>query len=294
VSQTPYTPQPGYTLPPSQPDNSGLKMAILFGAVIALVAANIYLYLQIDGLRQQLAKVQDSLITEVGRVRETGNVSSAAAKKNIEDLQNKLVEARQQANQAAGQAKIDATKRAEELTRQLAEQQKAQKAEMESQISKVEETASTKIGQVSSDVSSVKTEVASNKAELDKTIAQLHSTQGDLGVQSGLIATNGKELAALKALNDRNYFEFNLGKTKAPQRVGDILLQLKKADPKRNRYTVEVTADDKRTEKKDKSVNEPVQFYTSKARQPYEVVVNEVKKDHIVGYLATPKLQTGR
>ena len=294
MSQTPYTPQPGYTLPPSQPDNSGLKMAILFGAVIALVAANIYLYLQIDGLRQQLAKVQDSLITEVGRVRETGNVSSAAAKKNIEDLQNKLVEARQQANQAAGQAKIDATKRAEELTRQLAEQQKAQKAEMESQISKVEETASTKIGQVSSDVSSVKTEVASNKAELDKTIAQLHSTQGDLGVQSGLIATNGKELAALKALNDRNYFEFNLGKTKAPQRVGDILLQLKKADPKRNRYTVEVTADDKRTEKKDKSVNEPVQFYTSKARQPYEVVVNEVKKDHIVGYLATPKLQTGR
>jgi hypothetical protein len=143
-------------------------------------------------------------------------------------------------------------------------------------------------------VSSVKTEVASNKAELDKTIAQLHSTQGDLGVQSGLIATNGKELAALKALNDRNYFEFNLGKTKAPQRVGDILLQLKKADPKKNRYTFEVTADDKRTEKKDKGVNEPVQFYTSKARQPYEVVVNEVKKDQIVGYLATPKVQSGR
>ncbi len=294
MSQTPYTPQPGYTLPPSQPDNSGLKTAILFGAVIALIAANIYLYVQIDNLKQQLVRVQDSLIGEVGRVRETGNVTSAAAKKNIEDLQAKLAQARLEANKAAGQAKVDATKRAEELNRQLSEQQQIVKKEMESQISKVEETASTKIGQVSSDVSSVKTEVASNKAELDKTIATLRSTQGDLGVQSGLIATNGKELAALKALNDRNYFEFNMGKTKAPQRVGDILLQLKKADPKKNRYTVEITADDKRTEKKDKGVNEPVQFYTSKARQPYEVVVNEVKKDHISGYLATPKVQSGR
>jgi hypothetical protein len=295
VSQTPYTPQPGYTLPPpSQPDNSGLKTAILFGAVIALIAANIYLYLQIDNLKQQLAKVQDSLITEVGRVRETGNVASAATRRNIEDLQSKLAQARQDASQAAGQAKVDATKKAEELNRELAEQQRIAKQEMESHITKVEETATSKIGQVSSDVSNVRTEVASNKAELDKTIAQLHSTQGDLGVQSGLIATNGKELAALKALNDRNYFEFNIGKTKAPQRVGDILIHLKKADAKKNRYTIEITADDKRTEKKDKSVNEPVQFYTSKARQPYEVVVNEVKKDQIVGYLATPKVQSGR
>ncbi len=297
MSQTPYTPQPpqpGYTLPPSQPDNSGLKTAILFGAVIALIIANIFLYLQIDGLKTQLAKVQDSLLTEVGRVRETGNVTSAAAKKNIEDLQTRLTEAKKEANQAAGQAKVDATKRAEELTRQLAEQQRAATKEMETQITKVEENATTKIGQVSSDVSSVKTDVASTKAELDKTIANLQSTKGDLGVQSGLIATNGKELAALKALNDRNYFEFNLGKTKAPQRVGDILLFLKKSDPKKNRYTIEVTADDKKTEKKDKSVNEPLQFYTSKARQPYEIVVNEVKKDQIVGYLATPKVQTGR
>ena len=294
MSQPPYTPQPGYTLPPSQPDNSGMKTAILFGAVIALIIANIFLYLQVDGLKTQLAKVQDSLLSEVGRVRETGNVTSAAAKKNIDDLQIRLTEAKKEANQAAGQAKIDANKRAEQLTRELAEQQKAATKEMESQITKVEETATTKIGQVSSDVTSVKSDVASTKAELDKTIAQLHTTAGDLGVQSGLIATNGKELAALKALNDRNYFEFNLAKTKAPQRVGDILLFLKKADPKRNRYTVEVTADDKRTEKKDKSVNEPLQFYTSKARQPYEIVVNEVKKDQIVGYLATPKVQTGR
>jgi hypothetical protein len=279
-------------LPPSQPDNSGLKTVIISGAVIviALIAANIYLYTQIDSLKQQLVKVQGSLSTEVSRVRETGDVSNAAAQKNIEDLQVRLNEANKAASQAAGQAKVDATKRAAALKLELAQQQQ----ELQGQIAKVEETTTSKIGEVSTDVSNVRTEVATNKVEVDKTIAQLHSTQGDLGVQSGLIATNGKELAALKALNDRNYFEFSLGKTKTPQRVGDILLSLKKADAKRNRFTFEITADDKRVEKKDKSVNEPVQFYTSKARQPYEVVVNDVKQDHITGYLATPKIQTAR
>jgi hypothetical protein len=279
---------------PPQPEKSGLVPAILIGAVVALVAANIYLYVQIDGLKVQVSKLQDTMATQYGSIQESAHAVSAATKRNLEELQDKLADARKAASQAAGQAKVDATKRAEELASQLSAQQVAAKQEMQSQISKVEETATTKIGQVSSDVSNVRTEVSSNKAELDKTIAALKSTQGDLGVQSGLIATNGKELAALKALNDRNYFEFNIKKTKTPQRVGDILLLVKKADPKHNKYTIDITADDKVTEKRDKGLNEPVQFYTSKARQPYEVVVNDVKKDQIAGYLATPKVQTGR
>ena len=101
-------------------------------------------------------------------------------------------------------------------------------------------------------------------------------------------------MQALRRLGERNYFEIKLGKTKAPQRIGDITLLLKKTDPKKNKYTVDVNADDKVTEKKDKNINEPVQFYTSKAKQPYEIVINQVQKDMIVGYLATPKEQSGR
>jgi hypothetical protein len=71
-------------------------------------------------------------------------------------------------------------------------------------------------------------------------------------------------------------------------------MHLKKADQKKNRATFELTFDDKKVEKKEKTVNEPIQFYTSRARQPYEIVINEVKKDMIVGYLATPKVQSGR
>jgi hypothetical protein len=140
----------------------------------------------------------------------------------------------------------------------------------------------------------VKTEVASTKSELEKTVANLKRVVGDVSSQGSLIATNGTELQALKALGERNYVEFRLNKTKDMQKVGDVAVILKKADMKKNRYTIELLVDDKRVEKKDKTVNEPVQFLTSRARQPYEIVVNEVKKDQIAGYLATPKVQAAR
>jgi hypothetical protein len=85
-----------------------------------------------------------------------------------------------------------------------------------------------------------------------------------------------------------------LGKTKAPQKVGDIRLVLKKTDPKHNRYTVEVLADDKKVEKKDRTVNEPVQLYLSGGAQAYEIVVNQVKKNQVVGYVAVPKVKLAR
>jgi len=119
--------------------------------------------------------------------------------------------------------------------------------------------------------------------------------QGDLGVTSGYVATNGKELDALKRLGERNYFQFTLlRKDKQPKRVGDISLKLRTVDKKRNKYTVEVLADDKMVEKKDKGINEPLQFYVAKSKLPYELVVNEVGKDQITGYLATPKDATPR
>lgn len=286
--------QPGYVLPPPNSGGPGIKMAILFGAVIALIAANVYLYLQIDSLKHEMAKSREAILEEVVRVKEGSNVSAAAAKEKMDSLKDELETARRQAAMAVGQAKVDAEKHAEEVAKRLEQQQRASEQKMTSEISKVEQTASTKIGEVSSEVAATKADVSATKAELDKTIASLKSTQGDLGVQSGLIATNGKELAALKALGERNYFDIKLGKTKTPVKIGDIFIQLKKTDPKKNKYTINVTADDKTVEKKDKGVNEPVQFLTSRARQPYEIVINEVGKDQIVGYLATPKVQTGR
>ena len=282
--------------PPSS--GSGIKIPILFGAVIALLAANVYLFLQIDRLRTEMSKMRESLLTEVSNLRESSSVTTQAARRHLDTLRDELEAARRQAAMAAGQAKADALKRAEELAQKLETEQRKQEEQVKSQIAEVKTDVSAtnaKVGEVKTEVGTVRTDVQSTRAELDKTIASLKTVVGDVGVQSGLIATNGKELAALKALGERNYFEFKLPKTKQPQKVGDIAVLLKRTDPKRHKYTVEVVADDKTVEKRDKNVNEPVQFYVAKAgRIPYEMVVNEVKKDQIVGYLSTPKVVAGR
>lgn len=282
---------PSFLEPP--PEHSGARTALAVGAIIALIAANIYLYVQVDHLRTDMATVRSTVMS----LRDATQVNSASQSRHIDTLKQELDSARNQARSLSSQARAEATARAEELAKELqAEQAKA--AEEISGVKQASEAASAnltaKIGDVSSDVGTVKTQLGSTQVELQKTVAQLKSVQGDLGVQSGLIATNGQELAALRRLGERNYFEFKLARTKQRQRVGDISLLLKRADPKRNQFTIEVMADDKLTEKRDKNVNEPVQFYTSKAKQPYELVVNQVQKDLIVGYLATPKEQTAR
>ena len=282
---------PSFLEPP--PEHSGARTALAVGAIIALIAANIYLYVQVDHIRTDMAAVRSTITS----LRDATQVNTASQSRHIDTLKQELETARNQAKSLSSQAKADATARAEELAKELQAEQ-AKSAEEISGVKQASEAASAnltaKIGDVSSDVGTVKTQLGSTQAELQKTVAQLKSVQGDLGVQSGLIATNGQELSALRRLGERNYFEFKLGRTKQRQRVGDISLLLKRADPKRNQFTIEVMADDKLTEKRDKNVNEPVQFYTSKAKQPYELVVNQVQKDLIVGYLATPKEQTAR
>jgi multidrug efflux pump subunit AcrA (membrane-fusion protein) len=275
--------------------------ALAAGAIIALVAANIYLYVQIDHLRTDVAKSHESLMTELTNLKDASTVTSASHARHLETLKQELETARAQARSQASQAKAEAAAQSNAHADQLARQIQAEEAKVQQQVSseisdvkQAATTANAKIADVSTDVGGVKTQVSATQAELQKTIADLKSTRGDLGVQSGLIATNASELQALRRLGERNYFEFKLGKTKAPQRVGDITLQLKKTDPKKNKYTVDVMADDKLTEKRDKNINEPIQFYTGKAKQPYEIVVNQVQKDLIVGYLATPKEQATR
>ena len=293
------SPSPIYHAP--EPQRSNLLPALAAGAIIALVAANIYLYVQIDHLRTDVAKGQEAVMTELTNLKDASTVTSQSHTRHLETLKQELEAARGQARSLASQAKAEAAAQSNAHADQLARQIMAEEAKVQQQVSteisdvkQAASTANAKIADVSTDVGGVKTQVSATQAELQKTIADLKTARGDLGVQSGLIATNASELQALKRLGERNYFEFKLGKTKAPQRVGDITLQLRKTDPKKNKYTVDVMADDKLTEKKDKNINEPVQFYTAKAKQPYEIVVNQVQKDLIVGYLTTPKEQATR
>jgi hypothetical protein len=225
----------------------------------------------------------------------------SAVKTHSDQLANALEETNQRLAQVSGQLQVTSQKlgltqdelaRARTLAQQIQkdqEDQLAKAAQLGAQIGQVRQESEAKIGQVSTDVSGAKAEIAATRKDLEDTKARLISTVGDLGVQSGLIARTREDLEALKRLGERNIYDFNLVKAKTPQRVGPIQVRLTNADVKRFRYTVLLVADDKSIEKKDRTVSEPVQFYVRASRLPYEIVVMEVTKDRISGYLSTPK-----
>jgi hypothetical protein len=298
----PYNPPPQYAAPPQYvlaqpPSQGGWKIITLFVVVLALIGGGVYLYMQLDKTRQDLVKTNDALQSRIDKLEETTSVTTRSNRKTADELREQLERARRQASALVGEAKQEALKKVDDTRAQLEAAQEQSKQQLKSDISQVREqtdTANTKISQVGNDVTAVRTDLTSTKGELEKTVADLKRATGELDGHSVMIATNGKELAALRALGERNFVEFTIHKSKQAQKVGDVSILLKNADPKRNRYTIELTADDKTTEKRDRTANEPVQFMTSKAKQPYELIVNDVKKDTIAGYLSVPKVQNVR
>jgi chromosome segregation ATPase len=295
---------------PPQP-TGGNKIPILFGAVAALLAATIYLFYQLSVIRgdvqTQLSDTRDQIMAEIAKEHETASVTNQTSKKSVDKLKQDVDEARRQASQLAGQAKVDADKHADDLAAKLEaaqEQQAKQVSGLTSEVSSVKDAESntqknvgevkTQVGQVTNQVSTLATQQTATQQQLEKTVADLKSTVGDLGVQSGLIATNAKELGALRQLGERNYYDFTIAKAKKPEKVGDVQVLLVSVDPKKNKYTIKLIADDKELDKKDKELNEPVQFYLSRATQPYELVVNQISKDLIKGYVSAPKVQQTR
>jgi septal ring factor EnvC (AmiA/AmiB activator) len=214
--------------------------------------------------------------------------SQSASNQQIAELNKRMQSAEADSETLAkqlGLTKKELAQRSAELIRQQREAELRLSAEQKQQISQV----SGDIANVRSDVGGVKTDVASTKSELAATEAKLQSTIGDLGVQSGLIAHTRDDLEVLKHKGDRNYYEFTLVKGAKPQAISTVTLQLKKVDPKRGKFTLNVTADDRTIEKKDRNISEPIQFYTGRDHLLYELVVWSVTKKQATGYLSTPK-----
>jgi chromosome segregation ATPase len=280
--------QPTYIIPP--PSSPNWKTPLIAGVLVLLAAANIYLFVQLDRMkttnRAETAKLSAEFTAAMEKMRIDSSEEVQRSRHSVELLQARLAQQRRAAEQAVGQAKVDAEQKVQSLQQSVAQEQAAQ----QQAIAQVKQTADTATTQISS----VSTDLGTTKGRLEETVANLKHATGELDNHSSLIATNGKELEALKELGERNYSEFTITKSKQATRVGDVMVMLKKADVKRNRFTISVTVDDKTVEKKDRTINEPIQFYTSKAHQPDEIVVNQVRKDTIVGYLASPKVQNGR
>jgi hypothetical protein len=136
------------------------------------------------------------------------------------------------------------------------------------------------------DVNKLNGDVSGVKSDLDAQKNNLQMARSEMGT---LIARNHDEIDQLRRMGTRDYFEFTVTRKGGAQRVGGIQVELKETNTKKNQYTINVLADDKSFEKKNRSVNEPIFFYTGGSRAALELVVNKVSKTTATGYLSVPK-----
>ena len=238
-----------------EPRSSKLWLTVAVLVVVVLVAMHLHLGHKFQSLAQRQAATEQRVAALDAQLKAT----SAA----LESEQKRVTASSQQLSQAQHRATAAENDRIRRVNNQM--------------------------DGMATEVGDVKRDIASTRSDLDAARARLERAIGDLGVQSGLIARTHDELQTLEKRGDRNYYEFTLLKGKHPTPVSTVSLQLKKVDSKHNKFTLNVLADDKTIEKKDRNIFEPLQFYTGKDHYLYELVVNDVEKNKISGYIATPK-----
>ena len=247
---------------------------VLFGAIAVLGYAG--------------HSAQSRLETDLGKMQDQNKLLTAQldqANSRLADLKGHLEVTEQRVGMSQSEI-AKANSRAEAIRKE----QQASDQKLSAQLTAVQKDNEEKIGAVASEVGGAKKDIEATRSDLEATKGKLERSLGDMNVMSGLIARNHDDVEELRRRGDRNYFEFTLKKTKTPQRVGPIQMNLAKTDPKKSKYTLTVFADDREIEKKDKTSGEPVQFYVAGSRSaPYEIVVFKVGKDQITGYLSTPK-----
>lgn len=266
----------GQETAPTPSGNHMLRNVLLAVAAIYVVVS-LYFILDMRGRVDTLETAQKESVAENTKLLKRLGIAESELKESTETLATKL-----------GSTQKEIAARAAALQRQ--------QKESEAKLTAEQQEAVQKISAVSGDVAGVKTElggartdIASTKSDLEATKKKLDSALGDLGVQSGLIARTRDDLEVLKHKGDRNYYEFTLKKGSKATPVSTVSLQLKKVDGKKGKFSLNVMADDRTIEKKDRTLNEPLQFYTGRDKMLYELVVFSADKSSISGYLSTPK-----
>src|SRR6202048_349970 len=249
----------------------------------------IVLFLALAGLGYDGYSVQSRLDASLSKAQDQNKLLTAQldqANSRLADLKGHIDVTEQKMHMTQAEL-ANARSRSESFRKeQMAADQK-----FAEQFTAAQQENNQKINAVATEVGGAKKDIEATRSDLEATKGKLDRATGDMGVMSGLIAHNRDDLEELRRRGDRNYYEFTVQKSKTPQRVGPVQMALNKADQKKSRYTVTVFADDRSIEKKDKTAGEPVQFYMRGATRtaPYEIVVFDVGKNQIKGYLSTPK-----
>ncbi|HVO59463.1 MAG TPA: hypothetical protein VMT53_00940 [Terriglobales bacterium] len=255
-----------------------LQYVYLGIAVLYVLISSYYIY----NTRSRLASTAAAQRASIEQLQHRQDVTESDLKTSNELLA-------QQLGSTAQQLQTQFQQGMQSKTAELHRQQQA----LETRLTQQQDE---QIGKVNGEVANVRTElggarndIAATRTDLDATKAKLERAIGDLTGQGTLIARTRDELEELKHRGDRNYYEFSLTKGARPSQVSTIALQLKKVNPKKNKFTLNVIADDRTIEKKDRGAAEPMQFYTARDHQLYEVVIFTVEKNVVTGYLSTPK-----
>jgi chromosome segregation ATPase len=249
---------------------------VLIGVAAIYVVVSLSLLFSLRSRVQGLEQKQQTLEASDKELRDKLHMTNKTMSESVQALGSKV-----------GMTQEEIERRTAELHRQQQQAEAKLTAEQRKTQQQVSEVSGDVTG-VRTDLGGAKQDIASTRSDLDATKAKLEKAIGDLGLQSGLVARNHNELELLKHKGDRNYFEFTLRRSQR-QPVSTISMQLKKTDPKKSKFTLNVIADDRIIEKKDRTANEPLQFYTGRDRSLCEVVIFKVDKDSVSGYLSAPK-----
>jgi len=255
---------------------SGALLAVLAAALLAAIGGLIWCYTlgsRLSAQQQELVETKQKNVELAAELRET----DARLRVATDELGKSLGLTQKQLDERASDI----------MRREQADNQRLQAAQQ--QTSQQVSAVASDVSNVKTDVGGVKTDLTHTQTDLATTISQLQQVRGDLSTTNSVIARNHDELVTLEHKGDRNYYEFTLDKGRRKP-VGTVSLELKKVDSKKNIYTLVVYSDDKAVQKKDRGLDEPLQFYSGKDPMLFEVVVNSIKsKNQVSGYLSSPK-----
>ena len=271
--------------------------ALLTLSVIAVVM----LFLQLKSLRKELSVTETRSQEEIAALKQANQVQADSHQQQLKELESSMTDGFASQNRTISSQAQKAHQEVEQSAQQLNQQLTTTAQQTEQKLTHVNDqitdlgaktqTANSRIGDVDREVTVVKTTLTDTQTALANTRTDfetaMRKVQGDLGVTNGYVATNSKEIAELRRLGERNYTEFTIKKDKNFQRFGTVGLKLERADAKRKQFSLVIQSDDVQTAKRDRSPNEPLQFYQGRAL--YEVVVNTVGKDQITGYISAPR-----
>jgi hypothetical protein len=275
----------------------GWIKALLAICAVSILGLGYGVYSMNNSFQERIATLEtnlDGTAHEMTQFRASSEGQATELAANVEMLTQRLgvtagdlQKARQQlAQRMKQQQELVEQKLATELaTKASSADVDTLRQEATSKLAEVQQDANTKLGTVSSEVTVVKQDLTATRNDFSRELSDVKS------VLSDGIARNAGELAQLRKKGEREYVDLEIRKSQKPpfQRVGDIQIALTKTDPKKQKYSILIQVDDNRLEKKDRTINEPIQFLVGRDQLRYELVINSVNKDQIRGYVSTPK-----